>query len=208
MRAILCALLLLTGPALANDGRPPDLFADDGSIESRPIAHDVVKTLRLGALEIEPEATKLESVIAAMGAGTVRNTGDAATSLAWLCYRFAQKGTVHELDLTSDEMGGGIVINGFVLQAAPSGPADRCPMLDKKFTPVWTAGLGLDSKPSEFLKTFGVPAKQEPARSVWSFESDARGQDEEHPWAVWEGVAVAWRDGRPAVIAVRRTTTD
>ena len=117
VKAMHCLLLLALvtlahGFRFGSAGAQP-LFGD----EVVHIAHGPAldRTVAVGTFRIRLEHTTLQQAIAALGPAKVVRTGDAASSLARLCYQSADTTDPTYLMLESGEMGGGAYITGFQL---------------------------------------------------------------------------------------------
>jgi hypothetical protein len=165
------ALVLAAAPWVAAESStpPPDLSAPT----SRPgiaLRHDPAPTFRLGSMTAALEKTPLDTIRTAVGAGRLDQSGDASTSLTWLCYTAPEIG--QRIWLAADEMGGGNV-DEITVASLPAGAAAtaECPALPQRFQPLRLAnGLGIGSTEAEVRRVMGAGGK----RAGWSYRYDRR----------------------------------
>lgn len=112
--------------------------------------------LRIGELSVVWNTTSLHDVMTAIGSGEIDTQGDAAESLSWLCYTLSDTTPAQRLWLTSSEMGGGAVIDGFAALETQAPAEPLCPRLPRRFLPVRLAnGLWLGAAAAQVRKVLG-----------------------------------------------------
>ena len=102
------------------------------------VTQDFVTSVRLGSESIVLEETGLDSLRLRLGAGPIRQRGDAASSLEWLCVHAANRENGWLLWLESGEMAAGTV-NRFHVLAVPSAPS-----IDRRCSPLSARSGTLD----------------------------------------------------------------
>jgi hypothetical protein len=152
-------LLALFGSAVAFAGSavPPPSWGEQlpsaNTTTSNPVA-----PLFIGKLRVVLERTTLADVRSAIGRGEVARQGDAGKSVSWLCYTLSSMQPAQRLWLTSSELAGGSIINGFsAVEIANAEAQPQCPELPDRFRTVrFGKGLWLGSAPDMERHTSGA----------------------------------------------------
>ena len=172
------------------------------------VPRPMVESLMVKGVPVELEETTLESLKKKLG-GVIGNHGDGGDSLAWICYTGVDASGPWIFWPTSSEMGGLSTINGFVwrhletneradwrCRELPSG--DRLVELPLALHPGMTE--------TEIRGLLGKPTLVRGQDLYYAHEHLRRIRKED--WSVWNGVALALRDGRLWALSVNKTTTN
>jgi hypothetical protein len=188
---------------------PRDWFGSETSAPPRSIEKPVFRSIRLGTLEVIFEKTRLKTVLARAGVGTIRTQGDASESETWLCYRFHTERGVAQIDLVSGEMGGGEIITSIVLRDGKLESDKQCPELPAALLPIATdLGPGLGSRYEDFVRVLGKPTERTANRTSWAFERRTRFPGSPELWFIEQGVHAGFREGKANLVLFTQVTTD
>src|SRR5438552_385000 len=160
--ASLAGITLVLGLRCAHSqesSEPPPLPGESINAPAT-ITQDFVTSVRLGSESIVLEETGLDSLRLRLGAGLIRQRGDAASSLEWLCVHAATGENRWLLWLESGEMAAGTV-NRFHVLAVPSAASidRRCSSLSARSGTIELPGrvaLGLSA--SALRQLLGQPS--------------------------------------------------
>ncbi len=158
--------------------------------------------LRIGELSVVWDTTSLNEVMSAIGSGALATQGDAAESLSWLCYTISDTTPAQRLWLTSSEMGGGAVIDGFSAIETDAQAEPLCPRLPQRFLPVRLAnGLWIGTSTVQVGKALGEATL--PGRVQRYVHTQHRGDQ-----LVRAMVTVATENARLTAIHLNYSTSD
>jgi hypothetical protein len=139
-RAALWAFGCVTYVAIASGATLPPVL--DESISEPEAAWRAgakpAPEVSLGDLHIVFERTTLQDVLAAISGGVIDHHGDAAESVAWICYTLGGARPARVWIESSGEMGGpNEAVTAIAVQETPSrAEAANCPLLSDPFTPI------------------------------------------------------------------------
>ena len=120
------------------------------------VATDFAEQLLVGKLRLQFEKTELEEIRANLGPVPYGMSGDASTSIRWLCYSLPEQ----LLWFGSGEMGGGRVLTRLraVVVTADDPRLDECPEVPETFQPVRFAFGWLGTNVAAVRDALGRPS--------------------------------------------------
>jgi|GEM_PF-1432454 hypothetical protein len=202
-----CAQIATDSPT--NDGllvwQPPKLQFPH-TLPPPTVSKEIITTLRVAAVPIILEETKLEDVKTRLG-GSIGQRGDASEFLEWLCFYGTDANGRWGLWLESSEMGGGWV-DGFALERLGRNARTdrRCRMIREGEGGIeLPIALRLDLTEMQVRKILGKPTVR--YRSTLIFDHEHQETIRNEPATVSNTVAVALRDGVVWAIQVWKDST-
>lgn len=168
----------------------------------------MIATLLVAGMPVTLEETKVEDVRERLG-GTIGSQGDASEALAWLCFHGGDKTGRWMLWLTSGELAGLTIIDGFDWSRLSAGgiPDHRCRSLPKNSDGIeLPIQLHLGMTEQEVRQTLGAPSDIRNKTLIFNHEHKTVIRNE--PYTVSNNVSVVFRSGVVWAIEVARTTSN
>ncbi len=216
---VLAAVTFLTAPCFAAEA-PPVGPPDEAQVFPSPpnVPGGFIASVRLGALEVMFEQTRLSQVRETVGAGIVDHQRDAQASLYWLCYTALAMGGPQRIWITSRESHNGVAADSFTAErlGEGEGPSPACPALPPRFLPLSAGnGIWLGMTLAEIEHRIGAKAKRAGAYFVFSSPaSEMIGRADEHlrrtvpeEALILNRVVVETANGRAVRLWVHKVTT-
>lgn len=184
---------------------PPEIDLFD-RLPPATVPRMMISSLKVAGIPIVLEESKLEDVQKQFG-GTIGDHGDAGDSLAWLCFHGDDGSGPWIFWLTSGEMGGLSVIDGFRWSrlAPDERPDNRCRLLPRENNKIelpFALHLGLTGQ--EIQKILGQPTLVR--RNFLLFEHEHPTVIRKDPYTVLNTLVVVLQDNRVQTIDVYKST--
>jgi hypothetical protein len=154
VKNILCLFILFVGFTYAAEvtPTPPAWPSNPRGKANKTQRHS--PSILIGPMTIVLGQTSFKDTIENIGATRISRHGDAADSLSWVCY--TSKNAAATIWLTSSELGGGEIIDGFIIQKQ-SRPPSGCTEIPIKLAGITTSfGISLDSDAKQVKSQLGA----------------------------------------------------